>query len=250
MTDGVARELLSIENLHVRAGGDAHILRGINLNIAAGERVAILGRSGAGKTTLFRTIIGLVPTSSGRIVLDGTEITGLRGKSLRAQRCRIGFIAQKHDLVEPLRVHQNVMAGALGRWSTLRALRYLLRPTRGERDTAREVLSAVGLGHLLDAPTGRLSGGEQQRVAIARALVQAPSLLLADEPVASLDPARSHEILNLLVGVTITRSMALLCTLHQPHLASQYFERVVEIREGIVHEVCASAAGGSAVSVG
>lgn len=230
-------ELLKIEGLRVRAAGNAEILRGVDFSMAAGQRVAILGSSGAGKTTLFRAIAGLVPASTGRVLVNGIEIGKLRGKQLREQRRQIGFVAQKHDLVEPLRVRQNVMAGALGRWSTAHALRYLLRPTSSERTCAEEALRAVGLAHLSEAPTKQLSGGEQQRVAIARALVQEPALLLADEPVASLDPLKCHEILNLLVQVADDRNMALICTLHQPELARQYFERIVEIREGRAYKI-------------
>lgn len=231
------RELLRIEDLRVRGSGDVEILRGVNLNLRAGERVAILGQSGAGKTTLFRAINGLMSASRGRVVFDGTEITGLQGKSLRAVRCRIGFVAQKHDLVESLGVHQNVIAGALGRWSTGRALRYLMWPTRAERNLVDNALSAVGLASKIDASTSQLSGGEQQRVAIARALVQAPHLLLADEPVASLDPATGHEILSLLVRVAADHNMALLCSLHQPQMAERYFQRIVKIDAGQVREL-------------
>jgi phosphonate transport system ATP-binding protein len=227
-------QLLKIEGLRVKGTGNAEILRGIHLQVDAGEKVSILGPSGAGKTTLFRAIVGLMPASRGLIRLDGVELTHLKGKSLRAQRCRIGFVAQKHDLVEALRVHHNVMAGALGRWSTAHALRYFIHRTAEERSCVQQALAAVGLTHLENAATSRLSGGEQQRVAIARALVQSPRLLLADEPVASLDPVKSREILELLVRIASERKMALLCILHQPHLAKQYFDRIVEVRDGMI----------------
>ena len=236
MLGEMKHEVLKVEELRVRGTGNAEILRGMNLTLRTGERVAILGSSGAGKTTLFRAIVGLMPASSGRVLLNGVEISKLRGRRLREQRRHIGFVAQKHDLVEPLLVRQNVMAGALGRWSTAHALRYLLRPTPDERRCAEEALHAVGLAHLSDVGTAQLSGGEQQRVAIARALVQQPILLLADEPVASLDPAKCHEVLRLLIQVAVDRNMALICTLHQPDLARQYFERIVEVREGRTYE--------------
>jgi phosphonate transport system ATP-binding protein len=144
----------------------------------------------------------------------------------------VALVAQKHDLVDVLPVHANVMAGALGRWSDLRALRYLVRPAPAELDEARAALAAVGLAHKLRAETARLSGGEQQRVAIARALVQAPRVLLADEPVASLDPRTAREVLELLTGLAQARGMGLICSLHQPDLAHRFFDRVLELRDG------------------
>ena len=228
--------LLMLERLCVRGASGVEILRGVNLSVSPGERVAILGRSGAGKTTILRAIVGLIPVATGRVLFAGTDIARLSGKTLRAHRCQIGYIAQKHDLVEPLRVHQNVMAGELGRWSAARALRYLLWQTPTERKNVQDVLSSVGLNQHANSPTSRLSGGEQQRVAIARSLIQNPKLLLADEPVASLDPEKAHEILHLLVKLTSERNTALLCTLHQPELARRYFHRIIRVERGLVLE--------------
>ncbi len=172
----------------VHATARTAILRSVSLHVNRGERIALLGRSGAGKTTLFRAITGFLPVAKGSIRFDGHDVIGCRGRGLRLLRRDIGFIAQKHDLVETLRVHQNVMAGALGYWSAWHTLRYLVRPNAQELEQARQVLAAVGIQEKLHATTSSLSGGQQQRVAIARALIQSPKLLLADEPVASLDP--------------------------------------------------------------
>ena len=159
-------------------------------------------------------------------------MAGLRGRRLRQARARIGLITQKHDLIDALRVDKNVMAGALGRWSTRRALRFLFWSKPQELAEAEAALASVGLAAKLRVPTSALSGGEQQRVAIARALVQAPRLLLADEPVASLDPRTAVEVLDLLTGLTKARGMALICSLHQPELAERFFDRIVEVRDG------------------
>src|SRR5579885_798826 len=120
-----SRPLLTLRDLAVAPPGAATpVLRDIALDVGAGECLALVGASGTGKTTLLRTLGGQIPAVAGTIELDGEWLTASRGKTLRRLRSRVGFVAQKHDLVEPLRVHQNVMAGALGRWSTLRALRY------------------------------------------------------------------------------------------------------------------------------
>jgi phosphonate transport system ATP-binding protein len=227
---------LEIRDLVVRYGHST-ILKGVSCSVRRGERVAILGSSGAGKTSLLRAINGFVPAASGSILVDDIEITKTRGRALREMRSRIGVISQRHDLVDNLAVHQNVMAGALGRWSSWHALRFLLWPFDAELDVARAALRRVGLEHKLRARTSSLSGGEHQRVAIARALVQDPILLLADEPVASLDPALSQQTLELLCRLAEESGVTLLCSLHQPHLAEHYFERILEMRGGeIVRE--------------
>jgi phosphonate transport system ATP-binding protein len=225
--------MLEIRDLVVsRAHKAAPVLNEISLSVRRGEKLAILGPSGAGKTTLFRAINGFLPLLSGSITVDGIALKGLRGRDLRKLRCRIGMISQRHDLVDRLGVHQNVMAGALGRWTTGRALRFLLRPTLAELEEAERALSRVALARKLHSRTSDLSGGEHQRVAIARALVQQPLVLLADEPVASLDPVLSGQILSLLCSLAHENGFALLCSLHQPGLACEHFDRVIRIEAG------------------
>ncbi len=225
--------MLEIRDLVVsRAHKAAPVLNEISLSVRRGERLAIIGPSGAGKTTLFRTINGFLPILSGSITVDGIEVKGLRGTRLRKLRRRIAMISQRHDLVDGLGVHQNVMAGALGRWTTVRALRFLLRPKPAELDEAEQALSRVALERKLRSRTSDLSGGEHQRVAIARALVQQPLVLLADEPVASLDPILSGQILSLLCSLAHESGFALLCSLHQPEFAYEYFDRVIRIEAG------------------
>jgi phosphonate transport system ATP-binding protein len=222
---------LEIRDLVVRFGQHT-VLNGASCAVRRGERVAVLGVSGAGKTTLFRAINGFAAAAEGSILVDGVDVTQLRRAALRELRSRIAVISQRHDLVDNLSVHQNVMAGALGRWSSLHGLRFLIWPAREELETARAALSRVGLEHKLRSRTSALSGGEHQRVAIARALVQQPILMLADEPVASLDPALSQQILELLCRLAEENNVTLLCSLHQPHLAEHYFERIIEMRGG------------------
>jgi phosphonate transport system ATP-binding protein len=225
--------MLRVEDLTVSyPSRPSPVLSRLSLSVAPGESVAIIGPSGCGKTTLFRAIGGFVPIRSGRITVDGIDVGAARHRELRLLRRRVAVIAQKHELVERLAVYQNVMAGALGRWSGLRALRFLLLPLRGELSEARDALRRVGIPGELRRRTSELSGGQQQRVAIARALVQNPVLLLADEPVASLDPDLSRQILSLLCGLASASGTALLCSLHQPELASEHFDRVVDLRAG------------------
>ena len=224
--------LLEITNLVVRYDARQPVLKGISLQAGRGERIAILGPSGTGKTTLFRAINGFVPAVSGSIRLEQTEVTRLHGSALRRLRTRIAVVSQRHDLVDELRVYQNVLAGALGRWSSWRALRFLVWPRKEELAQAEEVLQRVGLGHKLRVRTAALSGGEHQRVAIARALVQQPCLMLADEPVASLDPALCEQTLELLCGLAEESHVTLFCSLHQPRLAERYFDRIIEMRSG------------------
>jgi len=225
--------LLNVDRLCVvPPGAAAPACSNVSFTLGRGERVALVGASGAGKTTLLRAINGSMPAESGTVTLDGQIVHSGMRREARALRRRIALIPQKHDLVESLRVYHNVMAGALGRWSDRRALRFLFWPLSAELDEAREALNRVGLGEKLRARAGTLSGGQQQRVAVARALVQQPVLILADEPVASLDPRMSHQVLELLCRLAERDGVALLCTLHQHDLAEQYFPRILEMTAG------------------
>lgn len=238
--------VLNIQDLVVvRSKHAPPVLNGISLSLGRGEKVAILGPSGAGKTTLFRAINGFVPIQSGSITVDGISVKGLHGRRLRELRRHVAVVSQRHDLVDRLRVHQNVMAGALGRWSAWHALRFLFWPKAEELAEAEAALRRVGIAHKLRERTSEISGGEHQRVAVARALVQQPSLLLADEPIASLDPDLSDQILALICSLASEAGFALLCSLHQPEYAYKYFDRVIKIQQGVA-EFEESRPGGNA----
>jgi len=238
---GVDALIARLENLAVApAGVTRPVLEGVTLDVRPGECVALVGRSGSGKTTLLRTMATLLPPLAGTMAVTGIDPATVSGDELRRLRCRIGVIAQRGDLVEPLRVDRNVMAGALGRWSNRRALRHLLRPTATEQAEAATALAAVGLEDKLHSRTSQLSGGEQQRVAIARTLVQAPALLLADEPVASLDPQNARDVLDLLTSLARERGMGVVMALHQPDLAALFCERVFTLSDGRLEQIAAS----------
>ncbi|MBV8602807.1 MAG: ATP-binding cassette domain-containing protein [Candidatus Eremiobacteraeota bacterium] len=223
-------------------GAQRPAVDGASLLVKTGESVALVGPSGSGKTTLLRAINRLVPITSGTILVDGVAVESLQDKALRALRTRLAMIAQHHDLVDRLRVHQNVMAGALGRWSSLHALRYLAFPLRGELDEARNALARVGIAEKLRAPTSALSGGERQRVAIARALVQQPHAILADEPIASLDPELAEQIVALLTTLAKESGIALICSLHQVQFADRYFDQIVRLEGGRLERLKSSVA--------
>lgn len=218
------------EALSLRGVGvdfDTHTaLDHIDLTVAEGERVALAGPSGAGKTTMLRVCNGSLPPSRGT-----AEILGMAALDEEGRRA-IGTIYQRLDLVGPLQVIHNVNAGRLGTWTRRRALRSLIRPV--EVDSGRAALDRVGVGHLLRQRTDRCSGGEQQRIALARVLVQDPRLIIADEPVSSLDPARSEEVIALLCGIAAQDRRALVVSLHDFDLARRHCDRVVGVRAGRV----------------
>ena len=205
-------------------------LDGVDLTVHAGERVALLGASGAGKSTLLSLLNGSLMASEGVLEVFGQNLAELSPGDLRKLQCRIGTVSQRLDLIEQVRVLHNVNAGRLGTWSTPRALVSLVR-SRAD-DDVRSALHSVGMEWALHERTERLSGGERQRVAIARLLVQQPDLILADEPVSSLDPARAADTLELLQAPA--RGSTLIISLHQPELARHYCTRAVGLREGRV----------------
>lgn len=215
--------------------GNRRALDGVSLTVQPGERVALVGPSGAGKSTLLGLCNGTVAPTAGRVEVLGADPVRASSAELRALRARIGTVHQRLNLVGPLRVVHNVNAGRLGRWSRWRSLYSLLRPL--EVDQARAALGRMGIAEHLHARTDRLSGGEQQRVALARLLVQDPEVVLADEPVSSLDPARAEEVMGLLSGLLHgqgTPRRTLLVSLHDFDLALRHCDRIVGLRQGRV----------------
>lgn len=203
---------------------------GIDLEVQRGERVALIGPSGAGKTTLFRMLNCTLRPTSGRLWINGDEVSDLHGKRLRAVRRKIGTIYQQHNLVPRLRVIHNALSGNLGSWSTLRSLASLLRPQ--DVELAHKALRQVGIEEKIFTRTDELSGGQQQRVAIARVLIQDPEVILADEPVSSVDPSLATVIVKLLLDISQSTRKTLLMNLHSVDLALAYFPRVIGIRNG------------------
>ncbi|QXV62868.1 ABC transporter ATP-binding protein [Amycolatopsis sp. TNS106] len=208
------------------------MLRNVNLTISRGERVAVIGPSGAGKSTLLSVLNGTTAASSGSVTAAGCDYTSAGTRAVRAVQRRIGTIHQQFDLVGELKVVHNVNAGRLGAWPLWKSALSLVRP----RDLAEvgNALQRVGIESKVKARTSELSGGEQQRVAIARILVQRPDAILADEPVASLDPARGREIIRLLLDICAGSSTTLVVSLHDVDMALDRFERVIGIRGGQV----------------
>jgi len=211
-----------------RRFNDRIALDSIDLTVRPGERVGLLGPSGAGKSTLLRLLNGSLAPTTGTVEVLGTDLGGLSASQLRSVQRRVGTISQRLDLVDQVRVLHNVNAGRLGDWSTARALLALTFPRADP--AAVSALDRVGLGFALHERTERLSGGERQRVAIARLLVQCPQLVLADEPVSSLDPSRASEVLELLR--TASPHETLVVSLHQPELARRHCTRIVGLRHG------------------
>jgi len=206
-------------------------LDSITFTVERGERVALIGPSGAGKTTLFRLLNCTLRPSSGHISINGEDLEALRGKRLRRARRLIGTVYQQHNLVPRLKVIHNVLAGQLGQWSTLRALFSLAKPA--DVVLAHRALEQVSIPDKMFERTDELSGGQQQRVAIARVLVQDPEVILADEPVSSVDPTLASSIVRLLVDISRNTRKTLVVSLHSVDLALAYFPRVIGIRNGV-----------------
>lgn len=226
MTEPLRVERASV----VYDGARSAALEDADLAIEPGEAVALVGPSGSGKTTLLRLLGAALPPTSGRARIAGEDVAALEPKRLRTLRSRIGMVHQDFALVPSLRVVTNVLSGRLGRGSTLGGLRRVFLPTTAEVAEVLDVLDRVGIGDKLYQRTDTLSGGQQQRVAIARALHQEPSILLADEPISSVDPARALDTLSLLVGLSKERGLTLVVSLHDVTLARRLFPRLVGIR--------------------
>lgn len=204
-------------------------LKGVSAEIEAGSFTVILGPSGAGKSTLLRTINGLETLTSGVVLVDGQAVTKT---TLREIRSHVGMVFQHFNLVDRLSVMTNVLTGRLSHRSWLGSLLYLFQ--RGDMDIAHDALIRVGLTDKAWNRADRLSGGQQQRVGIARALAQQPRVILADEPVASLDPVTSEEIMGLLREICTRDGITVVVNLHQVELARRFADRVIGLNDGVV----------------
>jgi phosphonate transport system ATP-binding protein len=221
---------LAVRDLTMRYPNGHTALHDVSLSVHAGEMVVILGSNGCGKSTLMKCVVGLNRPSGGSIEAGGRDLAALTGQQLRAARMSVALISQHANLVKRRSVLANVCTGALGRHRTLATA--LGCVPKSEIEPARGFLDEVGLLHLADQRAGTLSGGQAQRVAVARALAQRPEVVLADEPVASLDPEAADEVMRLLRRLATTDGLAVVCVLHQPELATRYADRLIGMRAG------------------
>jgi phosphonate transport system ATP-binding protein len=224
--------ILEIDHLVKDYPGGRRALNGVSLRVSPGELVVILGANGSGKSTLLRCLVRLVDPTAGSVRVANQDLAGLHGVQLREARRAVGMIFQSAFLVRRRTALVNVATGSLGRhhdlWTALGGL------PRSELIFAGELLERLGLLHLAHKRADTLSGGEAQRVAIARALSQRPRVLLADEPVASLDPEAAEDVLRLLAQLATRDRLGVLCVLHQPDLAVRHAHRIVGLRHGRV----------------
>jgi phosphonate transport system ATP-binding protein len=222
--------MLKIENLTKIYEGGVLALDNVSFDVPKGQFLAVVGLSGSGKSTLLRCINRLVEPTSGRVIFDGVDVTAASEEQLRRVRRRIGMVFQNFNLVHRSRVITNVLAGRLGyvnpAWSLIN------RFTRADVDKARKQLARVGIPEKAADRADELSGGQQQRVGIARAMMQDPEMILADEPVASLDPVLAHSVMHYLEQINAEDGVTVLCSLHFLDLVHRYATRVVALNQG------------------
>jgi phosphonate transport system ATP-binding protein len=222
--------MLKVENLTKVYEDGTVALRNVSFEVPDGAFMIVIGLSGSGKSTLLRCINRLIEPTEGRILWDGQDITALKGEELRKVRRHIGMIFQQFNLVRRTSVMTNVLSGRLGYtnpwWSLIN------RFSREDRERADAALARVGLTEKARNRADALSGGQQQRVGIARALMQEPKLILADEPVASLDPVLAHSILGQIETLNKEDGITIICSLHYLDLVQRYSTHVIGLRDG------------------
>ena len=222
--------MLEIKNLKKKFENGTQALDGVNLNIKKGEFVAMLGPSGSGKTTLLRSINGLEKIDNGTIFFENERINNF---SLNEVRKKTGMIFQEFNLINNLSVINNVLTGLLNSESSIMSLLYLFN--KEQKLEALKALDTVGLLHKAYDRADQLSGGQRQRVGIARAIIKKPILLLADEPVSSLDPKSANLILSLLSKINKELKITIICNLHQIDLATKYSDRIIGLLDGKIN---------------
>ena len=222
--------MIQFTDASVTYPGGVHAMRHLDLTIEPGEFVVIVGLSGAGKSTLIRAVNGLVPLTSGTLQVNGREVTDLSGSQMRDLRSEVGMIFQGFNLVNRTSVLKNVLMGRLHHTPTWRTL--LGTYPQADVDRAARALERVEILDKAHVRASNLSGGQRQRVGIARALAQEPSIILADEPVASLDPPTSHVVMRYLQQIGRELGITVIVNLHFLDLATAYADRIVGLRDG------------------
>jgi len=222
--------MLEIRNLTKVYDDGTVALKNVSFKVEDGEFLIIIGLSGSGKSTLLRCINRLIDPTEGDIIWDGVNLAKLEGEELRKARRKIGMIFQHFNLVKRSSVMTNVLSGRLGYTPTTQSL--LHRFSKKDQKNAWEALTRLGIEDQAHKRADELSGGQQQRVGIARALMMDPELILADEPVASLDPVLAHSILNYLEKLNQEDGMTIVCSLHYLDLVQRYSTRVLGLRDG------------------
>lgn len=221
--------MLEIKNLTVEYG-NFRAIDNVSFTIKDGEFVAVIGSSGGGKSSLMKAINLLVKPKSGSIKIDDEEMTALSSRKLRMKRRKIGFVFQDYNLIDRLSVIENVLTGRLGYKSSLKSLLGIF--SKEEYENAEKALEKVGLSEKLFVRGDELSGGQKQRVAIAKALVQEPKIILADEPVASLDVNSSKIIIEYFKEINRVQGITVIINIHDVNIALKYADRVIALKKG------------------
>jgi phosphonate transport system ATP-binding protein len=222
--------MLEVQNLTKIYPDGTVALKDVSFTVAPGEFLVVIGLSGSGKSTLLRCINRLIDPTEGRILWGGVDVTAAQGEQLRHIRRQIGMVFQQFNLVKRSSVLTNVLAGRLGYTPTAASLVH--RFSAADRERARKSLERAGISDQAHKQARELSGGQQQRVGIARALMQEPRMILADEPVASLDPVLAHSILGHLEKLNREDGITIICSLHYLDLVQRYASRVIGLRAG------------------
>lgn len=224
---------LVVRGLRKGYEGGAPVLAGIDFTVPTGQSVALIGANGAGKSTLLRCCMHLIAPDEGLVHLLGHNMSHLNPKALRHLRAKVGFVFQKHNLVPRLSALSNVLHGAIARSSFARSWSQSWA-SAALREEAMGCLARVGLAHIAARRVDKLSGGQSQRVAIARALMQGPRMMVADEPVASLDPSSGEEVMRLFSTLVREEGLTMLFTSHDLSHAIKYADRVIALRHGVI----------------
>jgi len=224
------QSILSIKNVKKTYPNGVQALKGVSFDVYPGEFLVIIGLSGSGKSTMLRCINRLIEPSEGQIIFNGEDTTSMGASKIRQLRNKIGMIFQHFNLIDRHSVLSNVLMGALGRTPLLKSMFGIF--SKKDQEKAQKALDLVGIGDRAHFRADQLSGGQKQRVAIARALTQDPEILLADEPVASLDPATCHTVMDYLKKVNRELGITVICNLHFLSLVRQYADRVIALKDG------------------